>query len=140
MNTTSRVRICVLLVAVMAPIAVGGCASGAKSATSTTAAQDGPARATATAMVEALGRHDFAAATSAFDATMKTGLSSPMLATVWGQLESANGAFQRITATSSTTTTGIVVVHLVTQFATNPRTLEVAVSADGKVGGFHVVA
>lgn len=133
--------------ALAAALAVGCSSSGQGTAatgasTTLTGAAPGAAsaaqQAVADHMMERAAARDFAGAERDFDATMAKGLDPTKLGEAWGQLEAANGTFQRYEGSTSGSKDGYVVITYRTAFAKQTRQLQVTVSADAKVAGFYV--
>ena len=85
-------------------------------------------------LVDQLAHHDFAGVFASFDDKMRAGLPADKLQTVWAQVESQFGAFQRV---DSYDVKGHIVVAKAT-FARGPLLLRIGFDDDGKVGGFFV--
>ncbi|MFT3769314.1 MAG: alpha/beta fold hydrolase [Minicystis sp.] len=91
------------------------------------------------ALVEKLGRGDFAGATGGFDATMQSVLPAPKLGAAWGQITAQAGAFGAIEGVRVTGERGHWAALVTCRFARAALVAKVVFDAKAQVSGLFFV-
>jgi dienelactone hydrolase len=92
----------------------------------------------ARAIVAALAKKDFAAASKDFGDAVKKALPEEKLAGVWQAIQGQAGAFRKVLGTRTEKAAGHRIVFVTCEFAKGKLDLRLAFDKDGKVVGFRV--
>lgn len=91
-----------------------------------------------TAMLGALDKGDFKAATSNYDVPMQAGLDAGKLATVWASIGAQFGKLESRGTPLTVMYQGMPVVTTHLRFAKGDLAAQVACDSEGKIAGFHL--
>lgn len=90
------------------------------------------------ALLDALDKGDYQAATTNFDSTLQTGLSAQKLRTAWLDVGAQVGRLEARGTPQSFMYQGLSVVTTPVSFARGGLTAQVACNAEGQIAGFYM--